>query len=73
MPPPVPVRVMLALELGAGANVLATVTVCDAPGCKVKLDGEKVTPAGMPAKEIAMGELNPFCAAVEMLKVSLEF
>ena len=47
--------VMVAVEFGAGTKVEVTWTVCVAPGCRLKLAGEKVTPLGRPVKDMAIG------------------
>jgi hypothetical protein len=46
---------MVGNEFAAAENVALILTVCEAPGWSVKVDGEKVTPTGIPAKETAIG------------------
>jgi hypothetical protein len=68
--PEVPWRVNVAeplATLGAAVNVI----VCGAPGTRLRLDGDAVTPAGKPARLPATGPLKPLKASAETLICAL--
>ncbi len=64
--PELPVRVSVPVPAWAEAPALK-VTVCAAPGARLRVDGLAVTPAGSPVNVTVTTPVNPFTPVVETL------